>query len=101
MNRAFIYFIVQCFQLCHVDGVGVFTACSYIGNLAGEITVSDRYCTRSGQESAEHGIFFGNAFAEFRFCLISRFFLICISFIRLIGRLLRFVVLLLCLYLFR
>ena len=36
VNRAFVYFGVQCFQLCHVHGVSVFTACGYPDNLTGE-----------------------------------------------------------------
>ena len=35
MDFIALHFRIQCFQLCHVDSIGVFTACGYADNLAG------------------------------------------------------------------
>ena len=68
VNRALGHFIVQCFQLSHVDSVSVFTACRYIGNLSCRTCFSYGYRPVTGLPSTNHLLFFFYCREEIRMC---------------------------------
>ena len=78
MNRAFVYFGIQCFQLRHVDSVGVFRTGGYIRNLAARTCTSYGYRPVTGLPSINHLFLFfysreeirvsGYPFIQFLFC---------------------------------
>ena len=47
MNRSFVHFGAQCFQLAQIDGIGIFRRISYIDNLAEFLFCTDRNGTVS------------------------------------------------------